>query len=161
MQAGHHAAVALAKRYEPRSFAILRCRRNDEIKAVSELAEHDDRTREKTALAIDFRPNVLADARPPDVPFGDQRWRMLAVMEPFFHADPEQKLLHAFDILPRELRSPWGWQPAGGGGRGWGALSPARSRSVMHGFAARKLTREKPAPKGRVFYRAVGSALGN
>jgi hypothetical protein len=73
VQAGHHRLIILADRDEPTSLALVRGGGDNEIKSVSKLLIDHHRPREEAAFAVDFRSDILADARPPNITFRDQR----------------------------------------------------------------------------------------
>lgn len=73
METRDHRSSVLPERHEPSPLPFLRRRRHHEIESVRQLLEDNDRPREQLALAINFRADVLADARPPYVPFRNVR----------------------------------------------------------------------------------------
>jgi hypothetical protein len=68
-----HSSVFLFELNEPRTRFWLRGRGNNKIEAVRKFLEDNHRPRKLVVLAVDLRADVLADARPPNVPLRDQR----------------------------------------------------------------------------------------
>ncbi len=57
----------------PAALPLLRRLGGDEITAVRELPHNEHGARKPNALAVDFRPDVLAQRGPPQITLGDER----------------------------------------------------------------------------------------
>ena len=105
METGLHIFASLPERNEPGSLFRLRRRWYDEIEAVGELLVDNYRSGEQTALSVDFRPDVFADARPPNLTLRDQGGCLLPLVQVLLEREPLRKSLQHVQALYRKSRS--------------------------------------------------------
>lgn len=88
VEARDHIAFPLAELHVPRTFVDLGGSRDNKIKAVCQLLENDNGPREKVALAVYLRTDILADARPPNVALRHQGRLARDIVQPLLESYP-------------------------------------------------------------------------
>jgi hypothetical protein len=81
VKACHHLLPLLTKLHIPTTFTQLGSCGKDEVETVGQLLKNNHGARQQSTLAVHLRPDILANAGPPNFSFRDQRGHLLNVME--------------------------------------------------------------------------------